>query len=396
MEDGFVIGGIILFSIVILVIIIVIVITMSSQSNNGTQTKQTSTSTQTQTSQTLTTQKLRHTVKNQLTRTNVIVSSSRTPLVRNIEKPIKPLSTLAPKASTVPKVPTPVVPKVPTVVVKVPTYFIESDTDTDDRTDESEDDTPELLSDVTEDNETSDDEELDEFKSDPYEENRRGGFYYPIITSVKEPKVIDVIDYPVHRDGSAGGNYYLYDNGTIRVNTSPVPLKIKGVEKLEQLFVLGGYLGGLFNGTLYFATTTTTSAISFVKAKQISTFIDSDLSNLDSYVIRVNSILNREGLSVQTKRFLVLFNANGEEIERVSGYPQTSKRVYGINKNVFIDIDLIHQTATLSTDKSVLGGIIDAAINYNGSVAPLTRIRAQEDNLIQVKYVQGSPYYISG
>ena len=376
---------------------------MSTQSNQEITSKQNSLSTQSQHSQNLNIQKLRQNVKTRLTRSNVLISTSKTPVVR---EPIKPLSAFTitkepdvpseePKEPKEQKV-TPVLPN-PLIQIKVPTYFVDSDVSDSESEEGSEyDENNIVLSDISDpDSSDESDEILDEFKSNPYEESRRGGVYYPIVTPTKSPKVIDVIDYP--KNNCDKDNYYLYNNGTIRINYSATPIKIKGVEKLDQLFVLGKYLGGLFNGRLYFATTTPdiSQPLLCVKANQIATFEKSDLDKLRHYIIRVNSVLNREYLSVQTKQSLILFNNKGKEIERVSTYPQTSKRVYGINKDVFIDIDIIKHTATLSTDKSVLDGILDAAINYNGSVAPLTVIRAREDNLIQIKYVQGSPYYIS-
>lgn len=197
----------------------------------------------------------------------------------------------------------------------------------------------------------------------------------------------DIIDVVVYADKI----HYLYNNNIIRVGNKKFRLKINGTRALiGSIVVFRGYLIGLAGGSLYYLNKQHGSRWSF-RPLDISNF--NEVVNINDNIIRIGTTLECEYLSVQTERYLYLYDNKGSLLSRTE-YLCTHKRVYGNRPSIYVDINIVKHIAKLSTSKYRYTSVIDAAVSHSGELIPITYERSKEYNYISVRIIENIPYFL--
>ena len=341
--DGVVVGGLVIFVIIVIVCIILIVVLtiQNSDSSNGDENGNNDSSDEAKAKRTV----RKFSAPPQIPRSNIELKSARKTTVPQKKEP-----TVVPNTSH----------------IRVPMYHINSDS-SEESADDTDQEYPFQIDSDTSDFSSEDDSEVGSF------ERYSDGGRYPIARKRDSRKIVDMVDFH-------GTVVYLYDDGMISLGDE------QSGPKMDQLFVLGKRLGGLNGGRIY-VYSVKNHTFALLSAK------NTDLGKLDQKITRVGSTLSRSHLAVQTSRSLIVYDTNGMEVERISVFPPYIKRVYGQDLRTYVDVDTISHQTKDHYGRS-LGGILDAVVKFEGSIAPLTVERAREYNLKSVKFVQGGVYYL--
>lgn len=364
MDNGVLAGGVIIFIIIIVLVISLIIFLTVPRGNNNTTSSTSSTTSSTTPSPSLNTKS-----KSVISKTNIVLKNTGIPHRGSLRGSLRKVSSVPLQNQKVPLSQTSIVP--PKSIF--PTYYLGSGEDS---CDDSNEDLREFNFHIESDT---------EFEHTDFEEDASGGYFKPVVIN---PGVIDIIE-------TGSGPLYLYDSGLLYLMNEAI--KPQGLDsRLISIFNIGDNVGGLSeSGKIYIAV----MKDKFMQISKHYMYKDSDLSSVlrkDDKIISVSPTLTGRHFSIQTNKSLIMFDSNGNEVERISKYPSTQRRVYGMNLTTYIDINLENKTAKLSTDPpgSFLSGVIDAIVTSDGSAAVLTQSRSNDYGYTKMKYIGGTPYYL--
>jgi len=225
-----------------------------------------------------------------------------------------------------------------------------------------------------------------DFKENPINLSQYGN-YYLTNYKINEPGIIDIVTY-----GERKRVHYLYDNNTIRVKNKKYRLKVSGSRSMiGSIVVFNNYLIALAGGALYYLNSQKGNRWRFSRLP-IDKF--KDIVNIDENIIRVSTTTKGDYISVQTENWLYIFDKHGILRSRIE-YSNHCKRVFGSKVDIYADIDIARNVAKMSNSNYIYTSIVDAVVSSNNDLVPITLEKCKEYNIIAVRMIENTAYYIT-
>lgn len=268
-----------------------------------------------------------------------------------------------------------------------PKYFIPTmptiDVSSDDSEYESEtedySEREDVYSDITDDE--SSDEEISYPQSSRWFQLPGGGYF--INHKFQIEKVVDVVEYPQN----SGNLLYLYKSNDRGMIISSHRSEVVVEDDIKGLFVWNKRLGIFSNQRIKVLSSKTGNFKS----------LGNEIERITQEIKWVSTTLDHKNLIIQIAKnskddSLLIFDTEGNEIEKISIYPSSKRRVYGTNLRTYIDVDTSNHIVTHSNGFS-LDNVLDATLNWNGNIAPLTLIRSKDYQVDRIKFLKSKVFY---
>lgn len=197
------------------------------------------------------------------------------------------------------------------------------------------------------------------------------------VSEIHRKSVIDVCSY-------SDSTLFLMDDGDIiKEKTDRVKVRISNNVKLVRITSYNGYMYGLDrNGKLYHLPNSNLGNKSW-------TWLECDFTKNIKNITHISSTLDGSHLWLQTATEGYLFDEQGDEIEK---FETKHKRVYGINKDHYMDIDQKACKAEIYPKRKIEHNIYDGALSYHNEVVAIHP--DEKHQFIGVAIVNWKPYFV--
>jgi hypothetical protein len=200
------------------------------------------------------------------------------------------------------------------------------------------------------------------------------GGYHP---TAKDSGIVDILNYSTDL-------IYLYTDGSIRKGDDFIRTN-EG--KITSIISFDGYILANINDTVYYLIGDTYDYNTWEFTPYTFHGKGPTITNID----RVSSTLDGDTLCVQKEDKLYLYDLNGSREE--VNFLHSMKRVYGNNRNIYADIDLITKKVKGSDGKEY-ESVLDVIIDASGNVTILSVSKGMEKGYTSLRLVNWRPYYL--